>query len=82
MTEINTDLWAVHVEGPDDVLAAVDRAEADTKAAEINAAYEAFTKRPDASEHDAPWRATVVPWPFSAAGHAAAVARGGERWEG
>jgi hypothetical protein len=82
MTEINTELWAVHIEGPDDIVAAADRHEADTKATEINAAYETFAKRPDASEFDVRWHANVVPWPFSTVDHVEEVARGDERWEG
>ncbi|RKR92840.1 hypothetical protein BDK92_7322 [Micromonospora pisi] len=75
-------LWAVHVEGPDDVIAAADLAEADRKAAEINAAWEQFTKRPDASELDPRWHAVVVEWPSSADDHTEEVARGEERWRG
>lgn len=75
-------LWAVHVEGPDDVIAAADRAEADAKAVEINAAWETFSQRPDASDNDPRWHATVVPWEWSAEDHAEEVARGDERWEG
>jgi hypothetical protein len=75
------ELWAVHVEGPDDVIAAADRAEANTKAAEINQAWEEFRQRPDASENDPRWRAVVVPWTYGAAEHAEEIARGDERWE-
>lgn len=75
-------LWAVHVEGPDDIIACADRAEADERAAGINAAYESFSKRPDASELDGRWHATVIPWPadWPAEDHAEEVARGDERW--
>jgi hypothetical protein len=77
----DTKLWAVHVEGPDDVIAAVDRAEADTRAKEINEMYEAFTKRPDADPAvDPRWHASVVEWPYDLADHAEDVARGDDRW--
>ncbi len=69
-------LWAVHVEGPDDIHAATDRASADQLAAGYNAAYEQFAKRPDANaEHDAHWNAVVIPWPYSAEAHADSLVR-------
>ncbi len=73
-------LWAVHIEGPDDIIAAADAAEAHTKATEINQAWEIFSRRPDASENDPRWHAVVVPWPWSAREHTSEVARGAERW--
>ena len=74
-------LWAVHIAGPDDVIAAKDRAEADAKAAEINDLWERFTQRADYDpELDPRWHATVIPWPGSAEDHAGQVALGDERW--
>lgn len=77
----DTTLWAVHVEGPDDVIAAVDRAEADAKAKEINDGYEAFKQRPDhRPDVDVRWHANVIEWPYSAAEHHEEVATGDDRW--
>ncbi len=73
-------LWAVHVQGPDDMIAAEDRAEADRRTAEINEAWTQFKKRPGASDNDPRWTAVVVPWPYSRGEHAEEVARGDERW--
>lgn len=69
-----SDLWAVHVEGPDDVLAMPDAVEAEKQAEQINAAYERFAARPDASELDGRWHAVVIPWPYDAEGHAESLA--------
>lgn len=82
MPEVPT-LWAVHIEGPDDIIAAADRAEADRCAGWINNWYTAVTKRPDFDAETFPRvHADVVEWPFSPAAHAEDVARGDERWDG
>lgn len=77
MTE--PELWAVHIEGPDDVIACADRAEADTRAAEINQAWAQFRQRPDASDNDPRWHAVVVPWTYGSDDHAEEVARRASR---
>lgn len=74
-------LYAVHVEGPDDVIAATDRAEAEVRAAEINGIAEEIASRSDASSADPVIRAVVVEWPYSLAEHAAAIAEGDGRWD-
>lgn len=68
------ELWAVHVEGPDDVLAMRSRTDAETHAQLINDMYEKFRNRPDHSELDGRWHAVVVPWPYDAVGHAESLA--------
>jgi hypothetical protein len=66
-----TELWAVHVEGPDDMLAMPDRSFAESYAQTINALYERFTQRPDHDAYlDPRWHGVVVPWPYSAESHA------------
>lgn len=76
-------LWAVHIQGPDDVIATVDRSEADQRAGQINDWYTAVTKRPDFDAETFPRvQADVIEWPFSPAAHAEDVARGDERWNG
>lgn len=75
-------LWAVHIEGPDDIIATVDRDEADQQARQINDWYTAVTKRPDFDAETFPRvHADVIEWPFSPAAHAEDVARGDERWD-
>lgn len=74
-------LWAVHVQGPDDIIATVDRAEADQHAEAINAWYERQTMRPDFDPETFPRvHAEVIEWPYSRTGHAEDVARGDVRW--
>ncbi|HZN71226.1 MAG TPA: hypothetical protein VFC00_06030 [Micromonosporaceae bacterium] len=74
-------LWAVHVQGPDDVIAAADRGEAERRAAEINAVAAAVAARPDASPNDPKVYAVVIEWPYVRDEHAEEVARGDQRWE-
>ena len=74
-------LWAVHVLGPDDVIAAADKAEAEKHAKGINDWFERWSQRPGFDpELDPRVHAKVIKWPYSAAGHAEQVARGDERW--
>lgn len=68
------ELWALHMEGPDSVIPMASKEEAEAKAKETNDAYELFKQRPNASEHDARWHGVVIPWPYSAEGHAEALA--------
>lgn len=69
-----TELWAVHVQGPDDVLAAADRTDADRLASEINEFMAQMMGRPDASPNDPKILAVVVPWEGTAEHHAEALA--------
>lgn len=71
----DSDLWAVHVQGPDDILAMPSRAAADAYAADVNAAYEQFKNRPDASKYDASWRAEVIGWDGTPEEHAEDLTR-------
>jgi hypothetical protein len=80
MPELPT-LWAVHVQGPDDIIATVDRVEAERHTAAINDWYKRQTKRPDFDPETFPRvRAEVIEWPHSRNGHAEDVARGDVRW--
>lgn len=67
--------WAVHVQGPDDMLAAADRTDADRMASEINQVAQQIASRPNASPLDPKLHAVVVPWEHSADAHADALAR-------
>jgi hypothetical protein len=67
---VATELWAIHVHGPDSIIAMASKEDAEREAAEVNVAYETFKNRPDASPLDARWHAEVVPWPWSAEEHA------------
>ena len=81
---MHTDLWAIHVQGPDDIIAVADREEGEKYAKGYNDAYVKFTQRPDHNPSlDGRWHAVVIPWPedWSAEDHAEEVARGDERWE-
>lgn len=74
-------LWAVHVEGPDDVLAAADRADAETHANAINEWYARWSTRPDADPGlDPRVHANVIEWDGTPEDHAADLARGDVRW--
>lgn len=73
-------LYAVHIEGPDDLIAAVDLAEAEARAAEINGIAEELADLSNASPADPVIRAVVIEWPYSFAEHAEEIARGDERW--
>lgn len=64
------ELWAVHVQGPDDILAAASKEAADKQAAEINAAFQQFQRRAGASDFDPRWHAVVARWDGTAEEHA------------
>lgn len=68
------ELWAMHVQGPDSVIAMASKEDAEREAAQMNAAYEEFKKRPDASENDGRWHAVVIPWDGSEEEHAQCLA--------
>lgn len=54
-----TTMWAVHVQGPDDMHACPDREVADALALVLNRQFVRH-KHPD----DPPMKADVVPWPY------------------
>jgi hypothetical protein len=62
-----TDLWAVYVAGPDDVIAAPSKAEAEAEAQRLNDWFPTLQRGPLSPT----LHATVVPWPYSPEGHAA-----------
>jgi hypothetical protein len=73
MTE--TELWAVHIEGPDSMLAMPSKEEAEKRADELNAGYAQYASKPGRqAERLAKWHAVVVPWPGTAEGHAEELA--------
>lgn len=68
-------LWAVHVEGPDDIIPMPDRTTAERAAARCNTGADAFRARPDYDpQRDAIWHASATPWPWDPEGHAEALA--------
>lgn len=73
--------WAVHVQGPDDIVAAADRTDADRLASEINEFMAQTMGRPDASPNDPHLHAVVVPWEWTAEAHAEALTRQAEEGE-
>lgn len=73
-------LWAIHVEGPDDIVAMPDRATAEAKAAEVNAIAEMLRNRPTASELDPHLSAAVIEWPGTAVEHTADLATNGTEY--
>lgn len=72
--EPSADLWAVHVEGPDSIIAAESFEEADERAREVND----YVRRKPCG--DVLFRALVVRWRGTPERHAADVAKGPERW--
>lgn len=65
----DTALWAVHVEGPDDLYPAMSRMEAAAACTLFNGPLD----RARAAGHDLPGRAKVAPWQHSRSGHQAAA---------
>ncbi len=53
------ELWAVHIQGPDDVIACVDRESADSLALELNKIIEQVS-----SPMSPNCAATVIEWPY------------------
>jgi hypothetical protein len=69
-------LWAVHVQGPDDIIATSDKAEAEKYAAGLNDWYEQRSKEPDFDPKTFPRvHAEVIEWPYAQAAHAESIAR-------
>jgi hypothetical protein len=74
-------LWAIHVQGPDDVIAVADRDEAQQHADGINRRYAEHTRDPEFDPGVYPRiRAVVIEWPYDRAAHAEDLAAGDERW--
>jgi hypothetical protein len=73
-------LWAMHVLGPDDIVAMPDQATAEAKAAEVNAIAEMLRQRPTASDLDPHLSAAVIEWTGTAAEHAADLAENGTEY--
>jgi hypothetical protein len=78
--ETDTTLWAMHVLGPDDIVAMPDRATAEAKAAEVNAIAEMLRRRPTAWDLDPHLSAAVIEWTGTAAEHAADLAENGTEY--
>jgi len=73
MADLNeTKLWCVHVRGPDTLVAQPSLRVATERAAEVNSTIETAWNRRTPSEFD-PEKpvASVLPWPYTAEGHAA-----------
>lgn len=69
-------LWAVHIQGPDDIVAEVSREVADSNAKGLNDWYEARTKDDDYDPATFPRvHAEVIPWPFDREAHAESLKR-------
>lgn len=60
------ELWAVHIEGPDDIEAASSREAADARADELNA----WAARKHVADDGIVFLAKVVAWPYSTEAHA------------
>jgi hypothetical protein len=72
-------LWAVHVQGPDDIVAEQSRESADRNAAILNQWYEDRTKEPDFDPKVFPRiHAEVIEWPYAREVHADALVRQAE----
>ena len=73
MTE--TGFWALHINGPDDVIAMPDKATAEAKAKEFNELAERHRNRPDARPDVEPhMSAEVMEWEWSPEEHDEALA--------
>jgi hypothetical protein len=70
MTE-STELWAVHVEGPDDIVAAKSKEDAEREADNLNNLH--------LTEGLIPANAKAIVWPYSAEAHAKNIE---ENWIG
>jgi hypothetical protein len=70
-----SDLWCVHIIGPDDMIACPSKAAAETEAAALNA----MIAKQATLHADKNWpvcSAEVMLWPFSAKAHADDLAKG------
>ncbi|WP_084515477.1 hypothetical protein [Burkholderia sp. WSM2230] len=66
---VSEQLWCVHIEGPDDFIAADSRDAAEREASAINAYIEGSGE----GHSDAPVRAVAMEWPFTPESHARAL---------
>ena len=76
MTTIDTDLWCIHIIGPDDLIPMPDRATADRQAAKFMESWTRYRNRRISENPDDPSNdyfpevaALVVPWPSDYSGH-------------
>jgi hypothetical protein len=70
----DAELWAIHVQGPDDIIAAADKASAEQRAKAINDWYAARTQEPDFDPRTYPRiHAAVIAWPYAGEAHAEAL---------
>lgn len=75
-----SDLWCIHIPGPDDVYAASSRAAAERMAETHNEAVNRLIARNPLTENDPPvgaMMAAVIPWPWDADAHAVNLAGNG-----
>ena len=75
-----TELWCVHVLGPDTVIAQPDKQTAEKRAGEWNAGIAKMQAR-DPSQYDPKLECVVEPWPWTADGHAKELAEHGGKPE-
>jgi hypothetical protein len=71
---MTTELWCIHIPGPDDLYAAASREAAESMAADHNAAIERHRDRSGWTENDPLFEnclAVVEPWPGTVDEHAA-----------
>lgn len=66
---MSTELWALHIEGPDDILAAPSKEAAEERARQLNEIW-AKAEAAQPSENWPVMNAVVVPWTGSAENHA------------
>jgi hypothetical protein len=66
---VSEQLWCVHIEGPDDFIAATSKEAAEQEALAINA----YVERSGEGRRDSPVRAVAMEWPFTPESHARAV---------
>lgn len=68
----NETLWCVHIPGPDDLYAAVNRGEAQRHADALNRAIRRYFEQNPRTENDASeesMTALVIPWPWDTESH-------------
>lgn len=80
---MDPELWCVLIIGPDTVIAAESREEADARCADIQKTIEFVVARlpPDPKSYFPKMSAEVIPWPHSAESHARNCAEK-DRWDG
>lgn len=74
-------LWALHVEGPDDLYAAPSQEAAEKRAVEFNAWWTARRAAGETRSEFAPTvNAVAVPWPYTPEAHAEDLPDWEEEW--